>query len=189
MFHLDRRNLPAVGIAAAAVALAAISPSLAGSGSTEQIRSDTKAAVIQNKATFKEAPGFLDGFDSCAFTKVLTHTVGAPRAGYLQVTGIASAARDTDDPDNALLRADVTVNGKRATPVAQTLLTIDGMGDGSMSTSGLVKVPQGKSTVRLRLSECEAGMAFVVERALLTEYHRFGTVSEPAPRVAGIGNN
>ncbi len=164
MFQLNRRNLPAVGIAAAAVALVAISPSLASSGSAEQVRSDTRTPVIQTKATFKEAPGFLDGFDSCAFTTVLTHTVSAPRSGYLQVTGNASAARDTDDPHNALL------------------------GDGSMSTSGLVKVPKGKSTVRLRLSECEAGMAFVVERALLAQYHRFGTVSAPAPRVTGASN-
>jgi hypothetical protein len=28
--------------------------------------------------------------------------MGAPKAGYLQVTSIASAARDTDDPNNAL---------------------------------------------------------------------------------------
>ncbi len=184
----DRRNLPAVGVAAAAVALTAVSPVLASSGSAERVQSDTRATLIQNQATFKEAPGFLDGFDSCGPTTVLTHVVNAPRAGYLQVTGNASAARDTDNPNHALLRADVTVNGRQATPVAQTLLTIDGLGDGSVSTSGLVPVPQGNSTVRLRLSECEAGMAFVVERALLTEYHRFGKIAAPAPRVAGASN-
>lgn len=188
MFHLNRRNLPAVGIAAAAVALAAISPGLASSAPAEQSASEARATLIQNRATFKEAPASLDDFDTCAFTPVLTHVVHAPRAGFLQVTGIVSAARDTDDPENGLLRADVTVRGDRATPVGQTLLTVDGNGDGSISTAGLVKVPKGLSTVRLRLSECGDGMAFVVERAVLAEYHRFGKVSAPAPRIAGASN-
>jgi len=94
MFHLARRNLPALGVAAAAVALAAVSPGLASSGSPERGASDAKATLIQNKATFKELPAALDDFDTCAFTTVLTHVVKAPKAGYLQVTGIVSAARD-----------------------------------------------------------------------------------------------
>lgn len=189
MLHLNRRNLPAVGVATAAVAFAALSPVLASSGPGTSTASEAKASTkVQSKTTFREAPGTLDDFDTCAFTTVLTHAVKAPKAGYLQVTGIASAARDVDDPDNALLRADVTVNTAPATPVGQTLLTKVGNGDGSISTSGVVKVPKGKSIVRLRLSECETGMAFVVERAVLAEWHAFGSIAPAAPRVAGATN-
>jgi len=52
-----------------------------------------------------------------------------------------------------------------------------------------VKVPKGKSVVRLRLSECDAGRAFVVERAVLAEWHQFGKIQGGAPRVAGGASN
>jgi hypothetical protein len=119
----------------------------------------------------------LDGFNSCTFRTKLTQPVRAPRAGFLQVTGSAGAARDTDNPDPAELVIQLLAGTKVISAPRGTQLTTDGSFDGNVSVDGYTRVPKGRTVLKLQLSECGDGdtAAFVTDRTISTLFVPFGT--------------
>jgi len=172
---------------AAAIALAVVGLIAAGSMVVASDASPDKAgnattlngyaAKDLTKSQYTRNPESMDDFDSCTPRSVLKQTFKAPRAGYLQVSGGAGAARDADFPDVAELTIWLQVKQREISGLHATQLTSTGSVDGNVAVDGYTKVKKGKTTIKLMMTECGNGntAAFVTDRTISTSFSPFGS--------------
>jgi hypothetical protein len=118
----------------------------------------------------------IDDFNGCHYRDILIRKINVPAAGYLAVTSTVAATRDTDAADEALLVTRLVVDGKKVSSPSAVNLENDGLNDATNVNQGVAKVKKGKSAVKIQAKECGDGMAFVLDRQLVTQYSPTGSI-------------
>jgi hypothetical protein len=180
--------LAAAGLAAGATALTS-----GAATATAGINASTLNGLHANeivKASSVRSVASIDNFDGCSMQPIQSTKVKVPGKGYLLVWAGVGAARDTDNPDPAVLTAQVKVGSAIAATRLSTHLTDDGTEDSHIALSGMAPVAKkGTKTVRITAQECTSGTAYIVNSAIQTLYVPFGKNSLVTGRVAAPSNH
>jgi hypothetical protein len=129
-----------------------------------------------SSTTYLRVKAQLNDFDGCRFRDILRRKVRVPAPGYLTVSSMVGAARQTGDDGEGLLVTRLLVGGKIVSNESAVNLENDGLLDATNVNQGVARVKKGLRTVRIAARECGPGAAFIVSRQLVTQFSPTGAI-------------